>query len=166
MIASVGLVIRRARASDAASVARIYVDSWNDGFGDLMPRRELRDEDVDRWAQELLDPGVCWRVAGDGQALLGFAGTGASRDPLRAGLGELDTIAVAPAWWRRGVGGALMRRALGDLGRAGFHEAVLWTLADYPRGHGFYVHTGWVLADLSRDDGRQVAFWHDGPLGP
>ena len=57
---------------------------------------------------------------------VGFAGAGGSRDPVRPGLGELDTIAVDPPHWRTGVGGALMVVALADLA-VRFREAFPWT---------------------------------------
>ena len=33
--------LREATAADAEGVARVYVESWNDGFVDLMPARVL-----------------------------------------------------------------------------------------------------------------------------
>jgi ribosomal protein S18 acetylase RimI-like enzyme len=49
----VNIAIRTATAADAARVAQIYVDSWNAGFGDLMPPQVLEDDRIDRWAATL-----------------------------------------------------------------------------------------------------------------
>jgi hypothetical protein len=43
----------------------------------------------------------------------------------------------------------------------GYREAVLWTLAGYPRGQRFYESLGWLLTGATRDDGRQIQYRHD-----
>jgi GNAT superfamily N-acetyltransferase len=86
-----------------------------------------------------------------------MVGVGPSRDPVDPLLGELDTIAVDPAHWRVGIGRCLMVHALGVL-RKSWARAILWTPADYGRGHAFYRATGWVPLDRSRRDGKEVAF--------
>ena len=93
-----------------------------------------------------------------GGVLVGFAGIGPSRDPIDPTLGELDTIAIAPVWWRHGVGRALMAIALQFLRSDGYDEAVLWTLAHYERGQRFYETMGWQLDGGLRDQGRQVRY--------
>jgi ribosomal protein S18 acetylase RimI-like enzyme len=152
--------LRDATADDAEQVARIYVDSWNAGFAGHLPARELSQREVARWRDDLADAPVRWRVAVDSGEVVGFAGTGPCRDPVNPELGELDTIAVSPARWRRGVGRALMDDALDALSGAPFGAAVLWTLADYARGDAFYRSTGWRRDGRSRDSGRQVSYRH------
>jgi N-acetylglutamate synthase-like GNAT family acetyltransferase len=77
-------------------------------------------------------PATRWWLAERDDDVVGFVGIGPSRDPIDQDLGELDTIAVAPAAWRTGVGKALMSVALEGLRSEGYHSAVLWTLSDYP----------------------------------
>jgi GNAT superfamily N-acetyltransferase len=97
--------------------------------------------------------------------VVGFVGIGPSRDPVDSALGELDTIAVRPDCWRRGVGHALMAVALEALADdGGYRAAILWTLAGYERGRAFYEATGWVLDGGLRDEGRQVRYRY--PLAP
>ena len=69
---------------------------------------------VARWARDLVSGPVAWWVAESGTSILGLAGTGPSRDPIAPDLGELDTIAVSPSAWRRGVGRRLMEAAVDD----------------------------------------------------
>jgi GNAT superfamily N-acetyltransferase len=152
--------VRSAAASDAADVARIYVVSWNEGFGHLLGRREPSPADGERWTGELTSGRARWWVADTGHRVAGFAGICASRDPVEAGLGELDTIAVDPRDWRTGVGRALMAVALDALRSTGYAKAIVWTPAGYQRGHGFYRATGWLPDGGCRDDGRQVSFRH------
>jgi hypothetical protein len=37
---------------------------------------------------------------------------------------------------------------------------VLWTLANYQQGQGFYTAAGWAADGATRDAGRQVRFRH------
>jgi len=149
--------LRKAVVDDAAVVARIYIESWNEGFGHLLGIRELTSERVDRWGQDLAGGAVDWTVAEVRGVVVGVVGVGPSRDPVDPMLGELDTIAVDPAHWRVGVGRCLMAHALGVLRRS-WARAIVWTPASYEPGDAFYRATGWVPLDRSRRDGTEVAF--------
>ena len=155
------LAIRQAISGDCEEVARIYVVSWNAGFGHLIGHREVDSELIGRWKHDLAShsPNRWWVAELDG-TIVGFAGIGPSRDSVDPSLGELDTIAVDPACWRRGVGRTLMAKCLRSLSKDGYLEAVVWTPADYPRGAGFYHATGWRPNGRVRDDGRQVSYTH------
>jgi len=137
----VTLRVRAARADDAARVAQIYVESWNEGFGDLVGYRVLGDAQIERWKRTLSSGSTQWWVAEDGAEIVGFVGVGPSRDPIDVALGELDTIAVSPSHWRRGVGRSLMTIALGALA-ADYNDAIVWTVAGYDRGYRFYEAMG------------------------
>lgn len=147
--------------SDGLRVAEIYVASWNAGFGELMPTLVLDDERVERWASDLTEGAGQWWVATVAGEVVGFCGIGPSRDPVDPSLGELDTIAVEPGYWRRGVGATLMRTALEALAAFGYRKAIVWTLANYPQGRHFYESAGWVRDGGTRDDGHQISLRHD-----
>ncbi len=150
--------LRDAEPGDADTIAAVYVASWNEGFRGLMPQRTAGPEQNRRWREELAGDVVKWRVAmAASTTLVGFAGTGPSRDPVDPSLGELDTIAVDPAYWRQGVGSRLMADALEVLA-ADFAAAILWTLEEYPAGDAFYRSHGWARDGGSRDSGRQVSY--------
>ncbi|MET9314754.1 GNAT family N-acetyltransferase [Kribbella sp. NPDC003505] len=149
------LTIRSAGDGDAPEIARMYVDAWNAGFGDLMPTAVLDDARVARWSETLAD-GDWWVAEIDG-VMAGFVGIGPSRDPIDPELGELDTITVDVPYWRQGVGTALLHKAVEELG-AQYDEAILWTLANYPQAQNFYTKNGWTLTDTTRDNGHQVSY--------
>lgn len=153
---------RPAGAADAEAVVRIYVDSWNAGFGKRMPAIVADDDRLARWRHDLgPETATRWWSVEEAGRPLGFVGVGPSRDPLDPALGELDTIAVAPDHWRRGVGSVLMETALADLREAGYCKAILWTLRDYPLAESFYQSHGWRLSGHSRQEGDQVRYDHD-----
>ena len=52
--------IRTAVPDDAEGVTRIYVESWNEGFGDLMRRREVDTKLTSRWREDLIQPRQRW----------------------------------------------------------------------------------------------------------
>jgi GNAT superfamily N-acetyltransferase len=152
-------LVRPARAMDTGDVLRIYVDSWNQGFGDLMPHKEWTDAAFERWKTDLAaPPPMRWWVAERRGKVVGFAGIGPCRDPEDPTLGELDTIAIDPPAWRTGIGEALMCEAHRWLEADGYREAALWTLSAYPRGAGFYVAMGWRRTEHLRDEGRQMRY--------
>ncbi len=153
------LAIRVADGNDAEAIAHIYIDSWNAGFRGLMPPRQIDAELVARWRRDIGAPlPRRWWVAEVAGVIVGFAGIGPSRDPIDPELGELNTIAVDPSMWRRGIGRALMSEASHYLIADGYREAVLWTLAGYPQGKAFYESMGWSLDGATRDGGRQLRY--------
>lgn len=151
------VALRRSTPADAPAVARIYIESWNRGFGHLMGIRRMTPDVVERWAHELGDGAAEWIVAETDDEIMGFVGVRPSRDPIDLHVGEVDTIAVDPAKWRTGVGRLLMEEALRLL-RPRFKAAIVWTAANYEQGHAFYRATGWTLLGRSRADGQEVAF--------
>ena len=158
------LAIRSATAADAETVARIYVDSWNAGFGELMSQadRVTTPELIERWRNDLVQPVPHrWWVAEHSGSIAGFVGIGPSRDPVDPSLGELDTIAVDPPYWRAGIGKALISLALRFLVADGYHEGILWTVEGYERGIAFYEAMGWRRDGGVRDGGRQIRFRRD-----
>ena len=149
--------VRAAGPADAGEVARLYVASSNAGFGAGNPR-PLTDELVRRWAADLAPGAQRWWLAELDGVVVGFVGIGPSRDPVDPRLGELDTIAVDPDHWRRGIGRTLLRLAERELRADGYPEAILWTAAGYDLGHRFYAAMGWALDGGTRHEGAHVRF--------
>jgi N-acetylglutamate synthase-like GNAT family acetyltransferase len=156
------LKIRPAGPGDVEAIVRIYVDSWNAGFGPRMPAIEADAARISRWRKDLAESSATrWRLAERDDKIVGFVGISPSRDPIDPDLGEIDTIAVDPVAWRNGVGKAFMSIALEGLRSEGYHSAVLWTLSDYPQAESFYVATGWRLNGATRRGGQQVRYDHE-----
>ncbi|MYB49512.1 MAG: GNAT family N-acetyltransferase [Dehalococcoidia bacterium] len=156
--------IRPAAPEDAEAAARIYIDSWNEGFGELMSQanRTVTADRVERWRHDLAQPVPHrWWVAEHEGSIVGFAGIGPSRDPVDPQLGELYTIAIDPPYWRQGIGKALISLALRHLVSDGYRKAILWTVEGYERGIAFYETMRWSRDGGVRDNGRQIRFRRD-----
>ena len=151
--------IRVAGPDDAGTITRLYVESWNMGFGSRMPVIEADPERIGRGRGDLGDSTKSrWWAAEWSREIVGFVGICPSRDPIDPELGEVDTIAVDPVAWRKGVGGALMSVALDGLRLDGYRSAVVWTLNNYPQGENFYVATGWKCSGVTRREHDHVRY--------
>jgi GNAT superfamily N-acetyltransferase len=155
-----GIVVRNVVAADARTVTEIYVASATAAWAPYERRaaREVTDERIAHWEADLQRPLHHWWVAELATHPAGVAGIGPSRGPIGAILGELDTIAVLPCYWRRGVGRALMAVANRQLHQDGYVEAVAWTWPGYAPAHALYAAHRWQVTTQRRDEGRQVAF--------
>lgn len=141
-----GLEIRPATESHR----RAIFDADNEAFRDHWGHRESTEEDF-RWlfGQPELDTDL-WRVAWDGDEVVGSVMTfvfKSENDALRVRRGWLERISVRRPWRRRGVATALIVAALAGLRDAGMAEAMLGVDAENQTGAlqlyeslGFRVH--------------------------
>lgn len=138
--------LRHAVPDDALAVARIHVRAWQAGYRGLLPDGyldSLRAEDrAARYTFDRLD-GPRTTVAVAGGAIVGFATIAGD---------ELSALHVDPDAWSRGIGGALIARARGDLAAAGVAEARVWVLDRNARAQRFYERDGWASDGMRRSD--------------
>jgi L-amino acid N-acyltransferase YncA len=145
------LTIRMARRADAASIARIFVESWRDTYANILPDAALTamsaKGETHSWAatimrQSMRNPVL---VAADAQdRLYGFLSAGPSRDRALQFDAEVFTLYVAPGHTGQGIGGALLDWCFNLFRRAGFRSAIIWALADNP-SRFFYERQGGKL---------------------
>lgn len=146
--------IRAATVDDADGMARVHVGTWQVAYKGIVADRYLDALDVadraERWRSGIAAPdGPIW-VALDGEAIVGWASVGPTRDDDGdASIGELYGIYVDPKWWGRNVGPELMRLAV-DWLSARFPVATLWTLEANARARRFYEKAGWSPDGVSQ----------------
>lgn len=143
--------IRPAVEADAAALAALHLDVWEEAYADLMPRSVL---DARR-AGPAEEREAIWRtriaqtptwVAGDADGLVGFLSAGPGRD----GSGTLEVMAlyVRARVYGTGVGHTLLRHGIGD------QSAYLWVLGGNARAIAFYERQGFRLDGQTQvDDG-------------
>ena len=147
-----GLSIREPLANDAESIAAIQVAGWQIGFRGIASDDYLDGLDAAAqaagWRMGIARPPSrrqrCFVAELESQ-IIGFVTIFPSRDEDfdSQQVGEVGAIYVSPDHWGRGVGRALMARAINGLRSLGFAEAMLWTLAAAERSRSFYEAGGW-----------------------
>jgi ribosomal protein S18 acetylase RimI-like enzyme len=131
--------IRRACSADAASVARVYVESWRTAYAGLLPDDVLIDlslrEQEASWRRMLLrrraaNSIVVAELPKGG--VVGFGSFGRAREPGLSFEGEIYTLYVDPDHQGEGLGKRLLETLFGRLLERGMENAVAWVLADNP----------------------------------
>ena len=151
------MLLRPAEPDDAIAVARVHVRAWQAGYRGLLPQDYLDGLRVEDRARryDFANPDPrrpATLVAVEGDVIRGFATTMPAGDADMPECGEVCALYVAPEWWGRGVGAALISAARDRLRTQGFREAVLWLLAGNDRGARFYSRDGWQTDGARRKD--------------
>jgi ribosomal protein S18 acetylase RimI-like enzyme len=141
--------VRTATVDDAAGVAEVHVASWRAAYEGLVPQRHLDRLETARSAQTwptvmaMVDVAL---VAETDHGIVGFATAGASRDDgAEADVAEVSAIYVERAWWRRGIGTALIGGCAIALAERGYRQATLWVLESNGAARAFYERLGWAV---------------------
>jgi ribosomal protein S18 acetylase RimI-like enzyme len=150
--------VRWAQAEDSQTLGTIHVRSWQAAYRGLIPDAVLDALDIEgraeMWRRLLADKHgsqTCTLVVDDDLGLAGFlhlVHAGENRE--WPGGAEVTSCYVSPEYWRRGVGTALMERALDYLTGAGATSVFLWVLTGNVRAQAFYEHVGLRLTDRTR----------------
>ncbi len=83
--------------------------------------------------------------------ILGWVAFGDSRDGDKDHRwAEVETLYIAPAFWRKGIGRRLIDAARHALQSAGYTDVALWVLLDNRRARAFYKRSGFVCDNSSR----------------
>jgi ribosomal protein S18 acetylase RimI-like enzyme len=149
-----GPAIRRAVPADAEALARLHIDAWRAAYRGLVPDRILDGFSLERrtawWRTRLTEggdgPEHTW-VAEDAGGIAGFVTSGPARDesaPPPPGAGEIQAIYMRPDVIGRGVGRALLERAVDDLRAAGFDPLVVWVFEANDRARHVYEAAGFT----------------------
>lgn len=134
-------------AGDGAAVARIQVRAWHHAFADVVfpEHTPTVGDQTEAWTVALASGvrGLGIDVAAE---LRGFVAYGQARDPdaHQDGLGEIYALFVDPVAQGSGLGGLLLREAIGALRFLDFGGAVLWT-PEAALTREMYERHGWEL---------------------
>ena len=129
------LTIRVARPSDAAEVARIYIESWHDTYPAVLSSALLcamtRKGQTARWHSAIRNQKreIVLVAESAGIGLVGMASLGPARDCALGYDGEVYTLYVDPSWFGRGTGRALLNGAFDQLRRRGCTSCIIWAHA-------------------------------------
>ncbi len=146
------LTIRQAGPGDARNIAEIHVASWQAAYRGLLPDSYLDalaiDQRLPMWDRilALSSTLIGVLVAAIDDEIVGFCSVGpplSQADEPGDSL-VLHTIYIKPSHERRGIGGALLRHAEGEMTRMGATTAILWVLGENRGARRFYEASGWT----------------------
>jgi ribosomal protein S18 acetylase RimI-like enzyme len=159
--------VRPARASDAASLARVQVASWRCAFAGIVPPPLLAEltsgeaEQVwrDRWREAITNPPtsrhrVLAAVTGDpAREVAGFVSAGPATDADRwpGTDGEVYELRISPERVGQGHGSRLLHAVADTLVADGFHTMSMWALESDTALRRFLESSGWA-ADGARGE--------------
>lgn len=132
---TLAISVRLAKQSDAAAIARVYIESWHDTYPGVVPTALLRSMTMKgqtaRWRAAIhAQSREAVIVAEDPHAgIIGMASLGPSRDRALGFDGEVYTLYVDPGYFGRGAGRALLNAAFLVLRQRNFASCVIWAHA-------------------------------------
>jgi len=155
------LIIRSAVPADAASIAKVHVDSWRETYTGLMPAAFLAKLSYEQrekvWDRILVQPeltGVFVAIDETGD-LVAFVSGGSERDGDLEYNGELYALYALKRGHGRGTGRALFLAMVKWLVAHGWDSMMVWVLDTNP-ARGFYEHLGGVACREKVDDRGEV----------
>lgn len=160
-----GMTIAAATADDAAGIAHVHVQSWQAAYAGILDPTFLDrlcvDDRARRWQDTMARRESETLVARCGGEVQGFVSFAHCRDEgAERHQGEVWALYAKPQAWGRGIGRALLARALGALRAAGRPDVSLWVLSKNHRAIAFYRSFGFEAVAGSAKQfelgGRQV----------
>ena len=139
------ITIRNARRSDAEEIAGVHDAAWRDAYRGVIPGKELERmiaQRGPRWWRSAIARGSRLVVLDFEDSIGGYASYGRNRVPALPYQGELFELYLAPEFQGLGFGRRLFQAARRDLGEHGYHNMIVWALADNDRALGFYERMG------------------------
>ncbi len=127
------LSVRSARPEDAADLARIYIDSWQDTYAGVIAHSLLgamsHKSHTARWQASIKSGGTVLIVEDPRIGPIGLCSLGVARDGTLGLEGEIYTLYVDPAFLGRGAGRALMAGAFEGFKDRKLRSCLIWAHA-------------------------------------
>lgn len=140
------LHIREAAAEDAALISRIIAVSWRSSYQALVDPVYLARLPEEYWLPSMRAWLSSGRMYGciaevDGTPV-GCVVYGRARDEDHADWGEIVSLYLLPEAVGKGVGSALLRRAIECLREDGYDRVCLWSIDGNAHAERFYLRHG------------------------
>jgi GNAT superfamily N-acetyltransferase len=158
--------VRPARLSDAAELADVYAEAWEEAYSGLIPTLVLRRMIARRGA-------VWWRAAIQrrvilvlevGGAIAGYASFAPAPGRAHPGAAEIQEFYLAPVYQGIGFGVRLFSAALKRIRGRGYTRVLVRALAENDRANRFYLrHGGSLIARSEESLGERSlpCFWYE-----
>lgn len=142
---TVVIEIRRAKASDACSVAECHDEAWRTAYRGIIPGTELEKLIVRRgpaWWDSAIRKGSRVSVLVFGEQIAGYTNYGRNRARSLHFEGEIYELYLRPEFQGLGFGRRLFTAARRDLAQSGLRSMVVWALSDNDPATEFYRTLG------------------------
>ncbi|MFA5593129.1 MAG: GNAT family N-acetyltransferase [Micavibrio sp.] len=170
--------IYQATINDIPLIARLHIEGWKGAYGGIVDQAyldsltvEKRIEDWENWLAA--DESTVF-IAAEGGNPAGFVVIGRTKtpppgsSPIRPShSGEIYGLYLAPDYWRKGIGTALIKHAAREL-KARKHSAIcLWVLDANKRARAFYEamggqRLGGKMIDIGPSSLKEICYgWKD-----
>lgn len=152
--------VRRAKSTDAGSVAQAHDEAWRATYRGIIPGTEL-DKLVNRrgpaWWESAIRKGSRISILSFGDQVAGYANYGRNRARSLSYDGEIYEIYLRPEFQGLGFGRRLFTAARRDLAQSGLKSLVIWALSDNEPAVEFYRALGGrAVARSSERFGKKV----------
>ena len=144
-MSTVLIEIRRARASDAATVADAHDEAWRTAYQGIIPGAELRrliNRRGPAWWESAIRKGSRIALLQFGDKVAGYANYGRNRARSLYYDGEIYELYLRPEFQGLGFGRRLFTAARRDLLQSGLKSMVIWALSDNDAATEFYRALG------------------------
>ncbi len=143
--------IEVATEADLRAVAEVHSKAVLAAYRDVLPPgvfdpEHVAPEKVEKEFRETFEgfgPRDTLLKAVAGSTVVGTCICGDDSELGKADTGYLQRVYVDPAWWNRGVGTALVDRAVELLKGHGFRKLALQVLENNRKARAFYEKRGW-----------------------
>jgi diamine N-acetyltransferase len=147
------IIFRDALAQDAEALAALARDTFIATFGPLYPAHDLASFVAQTYGApiqraQIADTSRAFRLAVQGDDLIGYCGIGPMKLPFDAGgrrTFEIYTLYVVEAAKGAGVANALMDWAIANSRARGAQDLYLGVYADNARAQRFYTRHGFEI---------------------
>ncbi|CAL8978421.1 GNAT family N-acetyltransferase [Rhodoplanes serenus] len=144
-MSTVLIEIRRAKTSDAASVAAAHDEAWRSAYRGVIPGPEL-EKLVNRrgpaWWDGAIRKGSRVSLFVFGDTVAGYSNYGRNRARSLPYEGEVYELYLRPEFQGLGFGRRLFTAARRDLAQNGMKSVVVWALSDNEPALEFYRALG------------------------
>jgi GNAT superfamily N-acetyltransferase len=136
---------------DAEALGRVHAACWHETYDHLISKAALENLSPRRMAElwtHWMSQGPDYRLFAalvDGE-IVGFSGSGPSRDDDAPRDRQLLFIYLLDAWHGTGIGQRLFDAAIGT------EPSYLWVAGDNPRARRFYERNGYLPDGVEKDE--------------
>jgi len=143
------IIVRRGRADDAASIARVHVDSWRSTYAGMLPEDMLlklssADHEA-RWWRHVLGRfrrrHYVYVAEHETDGVVGFISGGPARESGLDPEAEIYALYLLDEYQEKGIGRALFLRLATHLNHECGPSLVVWVLSENPSRY-FYESMG------------------------